>query len=74
MVQKACAKVIGNYLKASHGYFENGLRILTGNPSFIYSLSGSISLATTFQLLKAADNANYIMVAATGFTSGTLYN
>ena len=48
VVEKAYAKVIGNYYKTDGGYLQNGLRVLTGSPVFSYSLSGSISLATTF--------------------------
>ena len=48
VVEKAYAKVIGNYYKTNGGYLQNGLRVLTGSPVFSYSLSGSISLATTF--------------------------
>lgn len=53
---------------------ENGLRILTGNPTFYYRLSGSINLATIYSLLKAADNSNYIMTAGTNGGSDTTYN
>lgn len=49
MIEKAYAKVVGNYLKTGMGGFiDNGIRVLTGNPTFGYSLSGSITLATTF--------------------------
>lgn len=49
VVEKAFAKVIGNYLKIGNGgYISNGLRILTGNPAFFYSLKGNINLASIF--------------------------
>jgi hypothetical protein len=55
VIEKAWAKVLGNYLKTNYGYIENGLRFLTGNPMFTYKLSNTTVLSTTFTLLNAAD-------------------
>ena len=55
VLEKAYAKVLGNYLKTNSGYIANGIRILTGKPVFSYSLIGSINLATIFSLLQAAE-------------------
>ena len=51
VAEKAYAKVIGNYLKIDGGFEENGVRILTGNPIFTYSLTGNINLSSIFSLL-----------------------
>jgi len=55
VIEKAWAKVLGNYLKTNAGYIHNGLRFLTGNPVFSYELSTTTVLSTTFALLNAAD-------------------
>jgi hypothetical protein len=44
MIEKAYAKVLGNYLKINSGYLDNGIRILTGIPVFRYALSSSVNL------------------------------
>lgn len=67
VIEKAWAKIIGNYLKINSGYIQNGFRALTGSPSFSYDLtSGAINVPTTFALLASADASNYIMGAGTG--------
>lgn len=68
------AKIVGNYLKTNGGYIENGLRFLTGNPTFYYKLSATSNLTTTFNLLNAADVANYIMAAGTSGGIDSTYN
>jgi hypothetical protein len=55
ILEKAWAKVLGNYLKTNSGYTTNGLRFLTGMPIFSYSISNTTVLTTTFTLLNAAD-------------------
>jgi hypothetical protein len=55
IIEKAWAKVLGNYLKTNSGYTTNGLRFLTGMPIFSYSISNTTVLTTTFTLLNAAD-------------------
>ena len=65
IIEKAWAKVVGNYAKASGGIIVNSVRALTGVPVFQYITSKITSLATVFALLSAADQANYILVAST---------
>ena len=55
IIEKAWAKVLGNYLKTDAGYIHNGLRFLTGNPIFSYKMSNTTVMSTTFTLLNAAD-------------------
>ncbi len=54
-LEKAWAKVLGNYLKTKSGYLDNGLRFLTGSPIFFYKLSNTTNLSLTFDLINAAD-------------------
>jgi hypothetical protein len=70
IIEKVWAKVVGNYLKANGGYFNNGLRFLTGSPIFSYTVSSS----TSFSLLNAADKANYIIGADTGSGTDSTFN
>lgn len=44
---------------------ENGLRLLTGAPVFSYFLNQNVNLSTVFQLLQAADRADFIMSTST---------
>ena len=39
IVEKAWAKVVGNYANADYGLLKTGLRVVTGAPTFGYSLS-----------------------------------
>jgi hypothetical protein len=55
VIEKAWAKVLGNYLKTNAGYITNGLRFLTGNPTFSYKMDNTTIMTTTFTLLNAAD-------------------
>ena len=55
VIEKAWAKVLGNYLKTNSGYIDTGLRFLTGNPVFSYKLTNTSSMSTTFTLLNAAE-------------------
>ena len=48
VVEKAYAKVVGNYLKTNGGYVQNGIRILTGSPVFSYSLIAVPSFEAIF--------------------------
>jgi len=48
VIEKAWAKVLGNYLKTDAGYTHNGIRFLTGNPVFSYMLSNTTVMTTTF--------------------------
>ena len=55
IIEKAWAKVVGNYVKASGGIIVNSVRALTGVPVFQYITSKITNLATVFALLSAAD-------------------
>jgi hypothetical protein len=48
VVEKAFAKVLGNYGKIDGSRLPSSLNILTGSPVFFYSLDSSINLATVF--------------------------
>jgi hypothetical protein len=48
VVEKAYAKVLGNYGKTDFSLSPSSLNILTGNPVFFYYLDSSINLATVF--------------------------
>lgn len=69
VLEKAWAKVKGNYVIAEGGYLVEGIRALTGLPGFSYSgskvVDGTLNSADTFNLLKAGDAANYIQAAGT---------
>jgi hypothetical protein len=67
ILEKAWAKIAGNYELANGGYLENGLRSMTGVPVFTYwgdeILSDSDAL-TLWATMKAADDINYLLSAA----------
>lgn len=68
ILEKAWAKVKGNYINADGGLIENGITSLTGAPVFRYQTSAITSTAEAtamFNQIKAADAANYIMGSGT---------
>lgn len=68
VLEKAWAKVKGNYLISEGGLIVNGLRALTGVPVFSYNLGSFTTvsdLSVLYNLLKSADDAGYIMGAST---------
>ena len=67
-MEKAWAKVKGNYLIADAGMIENGLYMMVGCPVIRYETSEIYDMEdaeTMFDLIKAADSVNYIMGATT---------
>ena len=79
ILEKAWAKVKGNYDATFGGFVVSGLRSITGAPVFTYKTSdigasGGLSLDATFDLLKAANDANYPMGAGTTGGSDTNRN
>jgi hypothetical protein len=38
IVEKAWAKIVGNYKRADYGLIKTGIRVITGAPTFGYSL------------------------------------
>lgn len=68
ILEKAWAKVKGNYINADGGLTVNGLNALIGVPTFYYSTSSITSQAEAevmYDTLLAADAANYLMSATT---------
>ena len=54
LLEKAWAKVQGNYELAGGGYTQNGLRLITGAPVFTYlcsSISSSSALDSAFDII-----------------------
>lgn len=80
IIEKAWAKVKGNYYRAGGGGFGvEGIRALTGAPGFTYTnskidTSGNPTLAETFTAMKNANSLKYIMSAGTSAGSDTTYN
>ena len=72
VLQKAYAKLIGNYPRLSGGFLENGIRSLTGAPILSYATADFKQNA--FSLLKAADAANYIITANSFLKQNTWRN
>ena len=74
VVEKAYAKVYGNYLKLNEGgSIINSIRILTGSPVLSYNTYAK-SYTDIFLLLQEADKANYIMGAAVIGGTTDIYN
>jgi len=68
IMEKAWAKLKGNYLIAEGGLVENGLHYLVGIPVFRYSTADITTTAeaeAAYDLLVAADAANYLMGTGT---------
>ena len=68
IMEKAWAKVKGNYINSEGGLIENGLHHLVGIPVFRYSTSDITSTTeaeSVYEILVAADAANYLMGAET---------
>ena len=61
VLEKAYAKLIGNYPRLQSGFLDNGIRSLTGAPIMSYDISQLGGGDNVFDLLKAADAANYII-------------
>lgn len=75
ILEKAWAKAKGTYGQTNGGFVVNGLRALTGAPTFTYYFSSyGLTTAETFSLLDAANTANYPMGAGTGAGSDTTFN
>ena len=72
LIEKAWAKIKGNYITVDGGFLVEGVRALTGVPAFTYeansigsSKAGALTVAQAYALLKAGEDANYIMAAGT---------
>lgn len=64
LLEKAWAKIKGNYNSADGGFVENGIKALIGSPVFSY-LTKSESADTIFTRLKWANDLNYVLGTGT---------
>lgn len=68
ILEKAWAKVKGNYINSEFGFFENGIYALTGVPVVRYQTNDITSTSDAekaWEKIRAADAADYLMGAAT---------
>jgi len=71
ILEKAWAKIRGNYIATFGGFNQNGIAALTNAPVFDYWIQdfGDYSYYsgdTAYEILKEADTADYIMLTQTG--------
>lgn len=68
LIEKAYAKLNGNYNFVNGGFVENGIRTFVGAPVFTYDASRDIVNQTVaeemWDILVAADAAEYVMGSA----------
>mmetsp|Transcript_1826 Transcript_1826/g.2452 ORF Transcript_1826/g.2452 Transcript_1826/m.2452 type:complete len:172 (+) Transcript_1826:642-1157(+) len=77
IIEKAWAKIKGNYEMADGGFVATGLKTITGSPVFLYKITDigtKYTLDEAFTLLSDADALNYILAAGTGSGSDTTSN
>ena len=74
LIEKAWAKMKGNYVGVDGGFLESGIRALTGVPVFTYYVDELTSYTSLWDTLKEAHDLNYLITAATDGTSDTSYN
>jgi hypothetical protein len=77
ILEKAWAKIAGNFELANGGYLETGLRAFTGAPVFSYwgdDFLNSTAVETLWLAVKAADDLNYLLSVAVYATADGLYN
>lgn len=66
VLEKAWAKVKGNYFISKAGFTNNGIRALTGVPVFQYdSDDKDLTADAMYSLINSGEKANYIMAAQT---------
>lgn len=68
ILEKAWAKARGNYIRANGDSNANSIATLTGVPVFNYecnSISTDADLNSAYSLMKAAEDAHYIIGAQT---------
>ena len=71
IIEKAWAKMKGNYLIAEGGLVENGFHYLVGIPAFRYytsDITDTTAARSMWDTLSAADAANYLMGLGTAGT------
>ena len=67
LLEKAWAKIAGNYELSNGGYLESGLRSMTGVPVFTYwgdDYLNTTASASLWSTMKAADDIGYLLSAA----------
>jgi hypothetical protein len=77
LIEKAWAKVAGNYELANGGFLENGFRSLAGVPVFTYwgeEIINDKEALNLWQLMHAADKLNFIIAASVYKTVAGLTN
>ena len=72
-MEKAFAKIQGNYEYANGFSVPNGLRSLIGSPVFDYKIADETSYSDVWTTMKAADDLSYILGSGTS-ESGTNFN
>lgn len=68
ILEKAWAKVKGNYVNSNGDLMQNGLRALIGVPTYRYELKDRYtfrSIDYLFEILELADEAGFIMAVET---------
>ena len=68
IIEKAWAKMKGNYLISEGGFVENGFHYLVGIPAFRYDTADITTTAeaeTAFANIQITDAANYLIAAGT---------
>jgi hypothetical protein len=56
LLEKAWAKIIGNYIQADGGITINSLHALTGAPVFTYLVNSNLNFTIAFQLIKISND------------------
>ena len=77
ILEKAWAKIGGNYELSNGGYLESGLRSVTGVPVFTYwgeEFTTDEEALLLWDTMKAADDIDYLMSAAVYATEDGLTN
>ena len=74
ILEKALAKISGNYNELEYGYTVNSIQLLTGAPVFSYKLKEYISLYKLRNLLKEASSQNYTITAGNSGIDDTTLN
>ena len=68
IVEKAYAKVHGNYERLGLGWMTEAMRILTGAPSYQY-MTNQLNESRVWEIAQAADQSGYLLTAATDHVS-----
>lgn len=73
LLEKAWAKMKGNFEHINGGFIENGLQYLIGSPVFRY-YTASENASTAFARIKQANALNYVLAAGTTGSGDTYMN